>query len=87
MVCWWTAEVASLDRHVVRPRPGRLVMALLGCAVFVAAGAWMVATGGTIAVVVGLAGIAFFGGGALFGAWSRHVEDCRSSPSRPRVWR
>jgi hypothetical protein len=58
------AELA-LDRYVVRPRPRNLVVALLGCVVFVAVGAWLVETGGAIAVVAGLTGMVVFGAGAL----------------------
>jgi hypothetical protein len=55
----------SLDRHVVRPRPRNLAVALLGCVAVAAAGGWLVEAGGALAVAAGLAATVVFGGGAL----------------------
>jgi hypothetical protein len=53
------------DRHVVRPRPWKLVLYLLGFLVFIAVSGFMIVTGNVLVVVVGLVGIAFFGGGLV----------------------
>jgi hypothetical protein len=50
---------------VIRPRGWALPAVALGCLVFVALGVALVASGGAAGLVVGLASIAFFGGGLL----------------------
>jgi hypothetical protein len=57
--------MAVLERHPVRPRPGKLILFVLGCLLFVGLGLWMAIMGGLIAKIAGLVAIAFFGGGLL----------------------
>jgi hypothetical protein len=57
--------MAVVERHVVRPKPGRLIGFLLLCLMFVGLSVWLVLTGGVIAVIAGVLAIAFFGGGLI----------------------
>jgi hypothetical protein len=57
--------MAVVDRHVVRPKPGKLIGFLLLSLMFVALSVWLVLAGSVIAVVAGILAIAFFGGGLI----------------------
>ncbi|WP_146231734.1 STM3941 family protein [Lentzea atacamensis] len=50
------------DRLVVRPRPWKLALYLLGAVVFVVAGVWLMSSGDAGAFVAGALSVAFFGG-------------------------
>lgn len=57
---------SPLERHVVRPRPRKLLLTLLGCVAFVAVGIWMLSSGDLGGIVVGLLAVAFFGGVGVY---------------------
>jgi hypothetical protein len=62
--------MADLDRYVVRPKAGKLILYVLLAAAFVVVGVFLIAVGDFGAVLVGLLSIAFFGGGSVFAAVS-----------------
>jgi hypothetical protein len=74
---------------VMRPRWWALPAAALGCVVFVALGVALLASGGAGNVAVGLAGIAFFGGGLVLlllrrpWRWSILIDESGVTWQRP----